>query len=109
MERRYGKILISGKFIEEIPEDISEIFSKLKSIVLRCENLYDRDAFEYYLYSPLFDIVKYGEISPLYTIKITVHYDSDGKRTDFDVDVEKRQENCFMGLNPTMDLLYKGE
>jgi hypothetical protein len=108
MERRYGKILITGKFIEETPEDISEIFSKLKSVVLRCEYLYDKDVFEYYLYSPLFDIVKYGEKAPLYVVKITVHYE-DGKRIDFDVDVEKRQENCCTKLNPTMELLQKGE
>lgn len=84
MERKYGRIKISTPFVEDHPDDVAKVFTKLEAVVLHCEHDFANGNFNYMLYSPLFNLVPLGEIVPLYEITVKVEYD-EGKIINFDV------------------------
>jgi hypothetical protein len=85
MEKRFGKIRVSKGFMEQDVETVADIFSKVKAVVLWCEHDYANGVFNYQIYSPLFDVVREGYMVPEYEFMVTVEWDNDGTRKDFEI------------------------
>lgn len=95
MKRTYGKVRVSGRMIDENPDTVARVFAKLGAVILRCEYLYHRDAFEYQLDSPRFREVPPGEIPPEYRIEVTSHFDDTGIVIDFEVEPREVPDISF--------------
>lgn len=65
MERRYGRMVIDRHIMEANMDFMKKLMSVI--IVLRCEMLYCRDAFEYFFYSDLIPPLSKGQEVPEYT------------------------------------------
>jgi hypothetical protein len=100
MKRKLGKVMVSGDLIQMDTEIIAKLLSKMGAIILRCEHFFDRDVFEYIMYSPLFDEIDLNCNIPPYEIGVTNHYE-DGKIIDFDVDVRKLPGGWIQATHPT--------
>ena len=83
---RYGQVFVSGEMIRENIDVVSEIFAKMKAVVLRCECNFASDNFDYIMYSPLFNEVQVGEMAPLYKIIVTETYNDKGEITNAPTD-----------------------
>lgn len=100
-ERRLGKVILSGTFINEEIDAVSEVFAKIKAVVVQVDHRYDSDLFEYTLYSPLFEIIKEGMYAPKYTLEVKTHRDEAGKITDFEVTARKLPWDYIQPYSPT--------
>jgi len=89
MERRYGMIMISGTLVEKEPEMLIELFCKIQFLPLSIEQVWEQGNYLYRGYSPLFEKVEEGTLSPTYQVRVTNHYDEEGKITSFDCEVTK--------------------
>ena len=78
--KRIGKFQIMTHNIEDHPEMVQEIMSKV--IVVRCEQRYDTDSIHYTAISDHFEDVELGKMIPEYQVihdgvKVTFHKLSD--------------------------------
>ena len=69
LPRRLGKFAISCKLLLEKPDMVMRALNNC--IVVRCELLWEYDAFSYVALSPLFDVVPAGQIANDYQIRFT--------------------------------------
>ena len=69
MEKRLGKFYIHRDVLET--EELFSILKELQFIPYHVEFLYHQEEFEYIGHSPLFKVIKIGEIIPIY--KIIIH------------------------------------
>jgi len=68
---RIGKFSISMILIENNPDFVREIFSRLKAIVLRAETLWYNKEIEYFAISERFDVREEGMVVPTYKLEVT--------------------------------------
>lgn len=101
-ERRLGKVIVSGTFIDNEIDAVSEIFAKIKAVVLQVDHRYDSDLFEYTLYSPLFEVIKKGMYAPKYKLEISKEQDSEGNMISFDVKARKLPWDYEHPYSPTI-------
>jgi hypothetical protein len=99
--KKIGKIKVSGFLVDTNTDIVARIFSKMGSVVLRCEHFYDSHLFEYLLYSPLFDDVEQGWCAPEYELNITSYWHDSGELDDFTVDVLKLPYGYRLSSHPT--------
>ncbi len=66
MKRRIGKFYIHSLLINDSPEAIKKVMGKC--IILRCEHLPHRDAFEYIAISDDFDEIAVSLVTPEYQV-----------------------------------------
>mgnify|MGYP006957753623 CR=1 FL=1 len=100
-ERRLGRVLVSGPFVREHTELLTEVFYRIKAFPLQLEHHFDADTFEYTLFSPQFEICNQGEYAPKYELLITNHYDKKGVMISYDIEVRKLGWNYHQPYNPT--------
>ena len=67
--RRMGRFTVHCELIESSWEILLTLMAKV--VVVRCEQLYDRDCFEYTALSELFEEVPMGYLPPMYQIIFT--------------------------------------
>lgn len=68
VNRKLGKFQIAQHNVEEHPEMVRKIMGE--TIIVRCEAMYDSDAFYYTALSEHFDVCRLGEIVPEYAVCI---------------------------------------
>lgn len=68
--KRLGKFSISTELLEQNPEAVMKIMGRC--IILKAESLDYKRMYEYYAYSPHFDIITEGECAPEYGWQLTV-------------------------------------
>lgn len=68
-KRRVGKFSIDREYIYDMPEIVRAIMGRC--IIVRCELMFDKNAFEYVAISPDFDLLPKGEIAPTYNVLVT--------------------------------------
>jgi hypothetical protein len=79
MNNRFGVFEITRYFIEEQPESVVDMFSKLKMIVVRAEMLYHKNAIEYTAMSPFFEKLEMGYVTPFYKIEVVAKEDGENE------------------------------
>ncbi len=73
-KKRTGRFRIYKELISEHPNEIIDMFYKLKIIVVRAEMMYDKDVIEYIGISPFFKEIEPQYITPEY--EIITHVDN---------------------------------
>lgn len=79
--KRLGKFSIIKELVESNPQAVMQIMSKC--IIVKADCLDYMRAYEYYAYSPYFDIVSEGECAPNYTWTLTLEGNISAQRSDF--------------------------
>lgn len=68
MEMRVIKTYVEQECFDTMYNDLIEFFYQYKILPLEINYNFIKNSFEYTLYSPYFDIVKYGHEAPFYSI-----------------------------------------
>lgn len=67
-ENRVGRFFISEPMLRDNPAMVRSVMARC--VIVRCEMIYDRRAFEYYAYSPDYDEMPENTCAPQYDVTI---------------------------------------
>jgi len=73
--RNLGRFTIPMDMVEDHPEEVADIFRKLRIVPTRCELMQHSLKFEYYAIGEQFEEVKKGMMIPEYEILVTKDVD----------------------------------
>ena len=66
-----GVLEVSLDIIRDSPALVARIFADIRLVVIRAENLYERNTVRYQALSPHFELCHRHGVAPIYTINIT--------------------------------------